>query len=390
MPRAARVLALAGVLACAAPALAQPLPPLAGGAATAPASDEERRLWANADEASEILARSGRVLDDPALTAYVQRVADRLFPEFKGHVRVHILKAQSLNAFALPNGNIYLHEGMLARFRNESQLAALLGHEGIHFVDRHSLQEIEHGKSTAALGTVLAVVGTPVVGLAANVLVMSSVTGYSRELEAEADELGYKRLVAAGYDPREAPKLFKLMMDEVKASGADEPFFFSTHPALQDRYDNYLRLSKDAPAPKEPPPDYYLATFADLRLASLEAEVSMARCKQVIALLKEPERRGDYPPYVDYYLGEAYRQRGDKGDDELTKAAYLKAIAAAPGFAPAHRALGMQLLKAGAYDDAIRELEKYLALAQGASDRAYAQMYLEEARKRKDQGRKGK
>ena len=337
-----------------------------------------------------MLAKSGRVLDDPALTAYVQRVADRLFPEFKGHIHVHILKAQSLNAFALPNGDIYLNEGILARFRNESQLAALLGHEGTHFVNRHSFQELEHVKSTAALGTVLAVVGTPVVGLAANVLAMSSVTGYSRDLEAEADAQGYKRLVAAGYDPREAPKLFKLMMDEVEASGTKEPFFFSTHPALKDRYDNYLRLSKDAPPPKDLPPDRYLATFADLRLASLKAEVSMARYKQVIALLKEPERRGDYPPYVDYYLGEAYHQRGDKGDDERMKAAYLKAITAAPEFAPAHRALGMQLLKAGAYDDAIRELETYLSLAQGAKDRAYAEMYLEEAHKRKDQGRERK
>jgi len=390
MPRTPRVLALAGALACAAPALAQPVPPLAGGAAAAPASDEERRVWTQAEELSAMLARSGRVLDDPVLTAYVQRVADRLFPEFKGHLRVHILKAQSLNAFALPNGDLYLHEGILARFRNESQLAALLGHEGTHFVNRHSYQSIENTKSTAALGTVLAVVGTPVVGLAANMLVLSSVTGYSRELEAEADAQGYKRLVAAGYDPREAPKLFKMMMEEIKASGTQEPFFFSTHPALQDRYDNYLRLSKDAPPPKNPQLDRYLATFADLRLASLKAEVSMARCKQVIALLKAPERRGDYPPYVDYYLGEAYRQRGDKGDTALMKAAYLKAIAAAPDFAPAHRALGMQLLKAGAYDDAIRELETYLSLAQGATDRAYAQMYLEEARKRKEEGRKGK
>ena len=61
-----------------------------------------------------------------------------------------------------------------------------------------------------------------------------------------------------------------------------------------------------------------------------------------------------------------------------------------PGFAPAHRALGMQLLKAGAYDDAIRELETYLSLAQGAQDRAYAQMYLEEARNRKDKGKEAK
>ena len=380
--RAAAVLVGAAAL-WSALAQAQPLPPLAGGAA-APAGDDERRVWSEADELAAMLARSGRVLEDPALTAYVQNVADRLFPEFKGRIRVHILKAQSLNAFALPNGDLYLHEGLLARFRNDSQLAALLGHEGTHFVNRHSYQGIEHAKSTAALGTALAVVGTPVVGLAANLLVASSVTGYSRDLEAEADAEGYKRLVAAGYDPREAPKLFKMMMNEIEASGVKEPFFFSTHPALQDRYDNYLRLSKQAPARKDPAPDRYLATFAALRLASLEAEVSMARCKQVIALLKEPGRRGDYPSYVDYYLGEAYRQRGDKGDDALMKAAYLKAIAAAPGFAPAHRALGMQLLKGGAYDDAIRELETYLSLAQDATGRAYAQMYLEEARKRRE------
>jgi len=390
MRRWAAALLFGAAALCGAGARAQPLPPLAGGAAAAPASDDERRIWAEADEVAAMLARSGRVLDDPALTAYVQRVADRLFPEFKGRIHVHILKAQSLNAFALPNGDIYLHEGILARFRNESQLAALLGHEGTHFVDRHSFQSSENVKSTTALGTALAVVGVPVVGLAANLLVVSSVTGYSRELEAQADAEGYKRLVAAGYDPREAPKLFKMMMDEVKASGIDEPFFFSTHPALKDRYDNYLRLSKDAPPPKDPAPDRYLETFAGLRLASLKAEISMARCKQVIALLKEPERRGDYPPYVDYYLGEAYRQRGDKGDAERMKAAYRKAIAAAPDFAPAHRALGMQLLKAGAYDAAIRELETYLSLAQGTQDRAYAQMYLEEARKRKDQGKEGK
>jgi predicted Zn-dependent protease len=391
MRRLAAALALAATALCGGPARSEGLAPLQGaGAATAAVNENEQRLWTEADEVSTMLVKSGRVLDDPALTAYVQRVADRLFPEFKGHIRVRILKAQSLNAFALPNGDIYLHEGILARFRNESQLAALLGHEGTHFVNRHSFQSSENVKSTTALGTVLAVVGVPVVGLAANLLVVSSITGYSRDLEAEADELGYKRLVAAGYDPREAPKLFKLMMKEVEASDAKEPFFFSTHPALQDRYDNYLRLSKGAPPPKNPAPDRYLETFAGLRLASLEAEVSMARCKQVIALLKEPERRGDYPPYVDYYLGEAYRQRGDKGDHELAKAAYLKAIAAAPGFAPAHRALGMQLLKAGAYDDAVRELETYLSLAQNATDRAYAQMYLEEARKRKDEGRKEK
>jgi beta-barrel assembly-enhancing protease len=381
--RAAAVLFGAAALCAAAPQ-AEPLPPLQGGAAAAPSSDEERRVWAQADDLSRMLTRSGRVLDDPALTAYVQRVADRLYREFKGHIKLRILKAPVLNAFALPNGDIYVSEGLLARFRNESQLATVLGHEGIHFVDRHSVQSIENVKSTSALGTVIAVVGVPVVGLAANVLAMSSISGYSRELEAEADDLGYKRLVTAGYDPREAPKVFKLLMDDLKASGTDEPFFFSDHPKLQDRYDNFLHLSKDTPVPRDLPPDRYRSEFADLRLASLKNELSMARYKQVIALLKDPQQRADYPAYADYYLGEAYRQRGDEGDRELMKTAYLKSIAAAPEFAPAYRALGMQLLKAGAYEDAEKRLEKYLALVRDAADRRYAEMYLEEARKRRE------
>lgn len=382
MRRAQRALALAAAALCVAAARAEPILPFKDGAAAVPATEEERRIWADAADFEKMLGKSGLVLEDPGLTAYLQHVAERLFPEFDGHIRLYILKSPQLNAFALPNGAIFVSEGLLARFQDESQLATVLGHEGTHFVDRHGYESIENVKSTSAFGTIASMLGTPVVGLAVDVLATSSIMGYSRDLENQADAGGYRRMVAAGYDPREAPKVFKLLMKNLEASGTKEPFFFSDHPKLQDRYDNYLRLSKQTPVPKHLPPDRYRETFAALRLASLENELSMARYKQVIALLKDPEQRRDYPPYADYYLGEAYRERGAAGDAKLAQAAYLKAIAAAPHFAPPYRALGIQNLKAGAYGEAIERFETYLRLAARAADRKYVEMYLKEARKR--------
>lgn len=378
----ARCALATAVALCAVSAHADPaVNPFRDGAAAAPVEEGEKRIWGEAGEFEQMLARSGRVLEDPALTAYLQRVSDRLFPEFAGRIRLHILKSPQLNAFALPDGAIYVSEGLLARFRNESQLATVLGHEGTHFVNRHGYQSIENAKSSSAFGAVAGIVGVPLVGLAANVLAASSILGYSRELEAQADEHGYKRVVAAGYDPRETPKVFQLLMRDLEASGTKEPFFFSDHPKLQDRYDNYLRLSKETPVPKDLPPDRYSQTVGALRLASLENEISMGRYKQVIALLQDPEQRQDYPPYADYYLGEAYLQRGENGDAKLAREAYLKSIAAAPGFAPPHRALGIQALKSGAYRDAEEQLTTYLRLAGDAPDRKYVEMYLEDLRK---------
>ena len=69
MRRCAAAALIGAAALCGAAARAQPLPPLAGEAAAAPASDDERRIWAEADELSQMLVKSGRVLDDPALTA---------------------------------------------------------------------------------------------------------------------------------------------------------------------------------------------------------------------------------------------------------------------------------------------------------------------------------
>lgn len=375
----------AAVLAVAFAAHAQPVEmrPFTEAATAGPANDDEKRVWAQGDEFDDILRKSSRIRTDAETTGYVQQVMDGLYPEFKGRIRVRIVRSPHLNAFALPNGSIYINEGLLARFRNEAQLATVLAHEAIHFINRHGFQSQQNVKSTAAFGTVMSMIGVPVVGLVANILALSSIYGFSRELETEADNLGYQRVVAAGYDPRETPKTFAHLIAELKASDINEPFFFSSHPKLQERFDNFERLSRDAPASAEPRPDPYLPKMSEVRVKNLEADLSMGRYKQVLLVLGDEEQRKTYPPYAHYYLGEAYRLRGEKGDDARAEQAYLKATDDAPDFPPAYRALGIHYLKQGAYENAEKHLEKYLAMAPSAAERKYAEHYLAIAREKR-------
>jgi predicted Zn-dependent protease len=188
---------------------------------------EERNLWAEAEEFDKLLERSGKIRNDPALNQYLQRILDKLYPEFNGEVRIRVLDSSQLNAFALPNGSLYINTGLLARLQNEAQLATVLAHEGAHFVHRHSFQQSEHLKNVATFALVVSMAGVP---LAGNIIALSSMTGYSREHETEADNIGYQRLIAAGYSAKESPRTFEHLMAEIKALDINEPFFFASHP----------------------------------------------------------------------------------------------------------------------------------------------------------------
>ncbi len=342
------------------------------GHAAAPRSSEEKSLWAEADEFDRALARAGKLNPDPQLTTYVQGIMDRLYPEFQGQFRVHVINAQQINAFALPNGSVYIDTGLIARFQNEAQLATVLAHEGAHFVHRHSFQQNEQVKNASAFALVVAMLGVPLVG---DLVALSSMFGYSREHEREADQVGYQRLVAAGYDGRESTRTFEHLLAEVKASDIKEPFFFADHPKLQERIESFQGLSKDAKGGKIGREEFILAT-AGLRLASFEADLAAFRNKQVILVLADPERRPEYPPEASYYLGEAYRQRDEQGDSDKAEQEYRIAMQGAPRFAPSYRALGLIYYRRGDMARAAPLFHRYLELAPDASDREYVEAYL--------------
>lgn len=359
-------------LALAPPVHAQDVPPWAKADEIRELAPGEKNLWQEADEFDRALARAGKVNTDPALTAYLQGIMDRLYPEFGGRLKVRPLNAQHINAFALPNGSIYVNAGLIARFENEAQLATVLAHEGAHFTHRHSLQQAARVRSAAAFALVVAMLGVPLVG---DIVALSSMFGYSREHEREADVIGYQRLVAAGYSARESLRTFEHLQAEIKAADIKEPFFFASHPKLQERIDSFSELVKEA-GNGEIGRERFLEATAGLRLASLEADLAAYRYRQIILVLSNPEQRREYPPEAAYYLGEAYRLRNDAGDTDAAEREFNAAIEAAPTFAPSHRALGLLIYKRGDLARAAPLLRRYLDLAPGATDRAYVEYYL--------------
>ncbi|NWG39621.1 MAG: M48 family metalloprotease [Hydrogenophilaceae bacterium] len=336
---------------------------------------EERNLWADAAEFDKALERAGMVRNDPALNAYLQGILNKLYPEFAGRLRIRALNAPHLNAFALPNGSIYINTGLLARLQNEAQLATVLAHEGVHFVHRHSFQQSERLKNSTALALLIGMLGVPLVG---DIIALSSMTGFSQEHETEADSIGYQRLIAAGYSAKEAPRAFEHLIAEIKALDIDEPFFFASHPKLQDRVHNFSELTKTAVNGKTGYGDF-LRYVSPVRLFTLEEYLTAYRFKQLILILSDPERRKEYPPEASYYLGEAYRLRGKEGDLALAEQQYLHALELAPNFAPTHRALGLIHFKRGEKALAAPLFKRYLELAPDAPDRGYVEHYLKDA-----------
>lgn len=214
--------------------------------------EDEKRLWLRSEEEQRVLNRSGLIYKDEELEAYLNEISKKLQPpEVFKHIpfKIMVIKNHLLNAFAFPNGVIYVHTGILARMENEAQLATLLAHEMTHSTHRHTVRRFRDIKNkTAFLATVQVTLGGLGGGignlatLLGTVGTLAAVTGYSRELEAEADMEGLKLMVKAGYDPREAPKLFIHLKKELEEEKIKEPFFFGTHPRLQERIENYESL----------------------------------------------------------------------------------------------------------------------------------------------------
>ena len=351
-----------------------PIEPMQGAEDTRQISPEENRLWSAAGEFDEQLIDAGYLYPDKPLQAYAQGVMDRLYPEYGGALRVGVTNSPSLNAFALPNGSIYITTGMLARLDNEAQMATVLAHEGVHFTYKHSWQQRRNIKNSTALSTGFTLItGIPLLG---DVMAASSIYGFSRDLEREADAEGFARLRAAGYDVSQAPVTFEHLLAEVEALEIDEPYFFSTHPALRERIDSFNELLRQHPGTDGyRGEEVYRARTDGLRFVVLEDYLEIGQYQSVILILTREDAFVHFPPSANYFLGEAYRLRGEAGDTERAVEAYRAAVEGAPEFAPSYRALGLHHMKADRDTDAAYFFDRYLELDPDAPDKAYIEVY---------------
>jgi len=338
-------------------------------------TEEEGRRWNEARDFDRRLKNKDVIYKDKVLSAYVQSIAQKLYPELKDSIHIRLIDSPDLNAFALPNGSIYLNIGLLARMENEDQLAAVLAHEVSHFTLQHSLKQRAQADGTVLVGLGFTLLtGIPFSG---QFLALGVMSGHSQSYEKEADAEGFRRVLTKGYDVREASEVFRIMKEEVDALDIDRPFLYSSHPKLADRIREMKRLASKVKE-KNVEPNFILfeQKTVDLKAVLLDRYLSTQSYKSLILLLEDNKRRALYPDYAGYYLGEAYRLRGDKNDHDRALKTYQQNIQSTPEYAPNYRSLGLMQMKLKQKDKALDNFEHYLKLTPNASDKSYIDDYM--------------
>ncbi len=349
---------------------------------------EEKRINRICEEEQQRLADSEMLYDNAKLTRYVNTVAMKVLPEAAKRevdIRIIVINNPYCNAFAYPNAKVYVHTGILARMENEAQLATLLGHEMAHVTHRHTLrQRLNMRNKAAGLASFKATLGSvPLVGELSSALgelgTMASVSGYSRELETEADNVGFEWMADAGYDPREAPKLFAHLMAEMETEDREEPFFFGSHPKLADRQANYqacIAARGDVTGgvinrkgyEKAVAPAIYETARLDLKAGRYAKAVN-----GIQRYLKIYPRSGR----AHYLLGEVHRQRNDGNDLKKAIDFFNRATKLDRKHAETYRSMGIVYMSAKDNKAARRAFQSYLKLAPpDAMDREFIQEYI--------------
>lgn len=196
--------------------------------------------------APEMAQQFGGQDPDAEAQARVSAVGDRLVSQTAAgktpyQYQFHLLNdPETINAFALPGGQVFITEGLLRRLQTEGQLAGVLGHEIGHVVARHGAEHIAKQQLTQGL-TGAAVLATydpndpSSRGSAAVAAMIGQLVSmrFGRQDELEADGLGVRFASEAGYDPRAMIELMKILNQSSK--GGRPPEFFSTHPNPENR-----------------------------------------------------------------------------------------------------------------------------------------------------------
>lgn len=194
---------------------------------------------------------------DEKLQKYVQDIGHRMAavserPDLPWEFKV--VDDETVNAFAVPGGFIYLTRGILAYFNSEAQLATVMGHEIGHVTARHSVEQMSRAQ-LAQLGVGIAMVASEefrqysgLAELGLGVLFLK----FSRDDESQSDGLGMRYLLRTGYDPHEAPLVFEMLERHGASEGqARLPEWQATHPSPDRRAARLTEMIQTLPPEKQ-------------------------------------------------------------------------------------------------------------------------------------------
>jgi predicted Zn-dependent protease len=387
--------------------------------------------------------RDGLVLHNEAADAYVRHIGQSLVPKGLELERVNwnfrVLRDPQPNAFALPNGSVYITTGLIVLVDNESQLAAIIAHELTHVMRRHTYVQNRSNRKKFLTMNIMAAVGAyapgGIVGAAiilvttvAPFILMATVYGYSQDLEREADLKGVDMMISAEYSPEEMVSVMKLLNRDLE--GENVRLFYNDHPSLDERIkylSSYLgaradRVTHQMELNRER--EAYFKIMEPVMRHDIQLSISAGRFR---AAVFHAQRLVDFHPSSEnlFWLAEAYRTLGPRSpqltEKELTNSAkkdaakkrvkrtleeeeqellatpagkensqkhqqraeelYMQALNAENPAPVVHRGLGMLYEKLGRANDAVTEYEKYLELAPTAIDRERIKRRIETLRR---------
>lgn len=189
------------------------------------------------DQAFESMPLGGPRVRDEALQAGLEQIVQRLSEQARPggfRFRVHVVEAKTVNAFALPGGNMVVYTGLLRAASDASEVAGVLGHEMAHVTQRHSMQRIAHSLGIAAALNVI--LGDPggLAAIGAEMIRAGTLTSYDRDQEREADLEGVRMVHAAGLDPLGLARFFETLEREAPAM-PEALSWLSSHPHSAER-----------------------------------------------------------------------------------------------------------------------------------------------------------
>lgn len=151
----------------------------------------------------------------------------------------HVLAdPETVNAFALPGGQVFITVGLLKRLKSEDQLAGVLGHEVGHVIHRHSAQQMAQSDFYQGLvGAVATATTDPYSGMGgaqiAQYVAQIQQMKFGRDDELQSDEFGVKYMIQAGYNPNSMIEVMEILAEA--SGGAQRDEFMSTHPSPENR-----------------------------------------------------------------------------------------------------------------------------------------------------------
>lgn len=163
--------------------------------------------------------------------------------------RFRVLMDPSLNAFALPGGAIYFHSGTILQAGSLDELAGVMAHEIAHVKAHHYARQAEAAAIPSLLAQLAGVLATVATGRPEPIMIAQGVNvalrlRYTRELEAEADNLGATFMARGGYDPEGVVRFFERVLAAERHPSIEIPPYLYSHPAVESRIEVGIRRAE--------------------------------------------------------------------------------------------------------------------------------------------------